>query len=233
MSEHICQSLLVANNKGGVGKSTLSVTIATALKMRGFRVLLIDADPQQSVSRWRMAAVDEAHEKDLPWVERVDSVLIGEKIKMERENFDFIITDTASNIGFAGDVAQKILLSALKNVDHVLVPIGASPLDVDGSEDLFNLLRDIWERRDEKNPPAYVVINAVKAGTSLGKEVSNYVREQYAVPVFETVITQREAYKQCFFKGATVFHMGDKKIATDANNLVDEILATISGGKAK
>lgn len=233
MTEQKCQSVLIANNKGGVGKSTLSVTIATALKMRGFRVLLIDADPQQSVSRWRMAAAGEGHEKDLPWVERVDNPMIGEKIKMERVNYDFIITDTASNIGFAGDVAQKILLAALKQADHVIVPIGASPLDVDGSEDLFTLLKDIWERREDRKPPAYVVINAVKAGTSLGKDVGDYVREMYAVPVLKTVITQREAYKQCFFRGQTVFHMGDKRIAADANNLVDEILDMIKAEGAK
>lgn len=233
MSERKGFSLLVANNKGGVGKSTLSVTLATGLKMRGFSVLLIDADPQQSVGKWRMAAEGEAHEGELPWVERVDSPLVGEKIKMERANYDFIITDSGSNIGFAGDVAQKIILGALKSADLVVVPIGPSPLDVDGSEDMFGLLRDIWERRDVQEPPAHVVINGVKPGTSLGREVGEYVKQTYEVPVFKTQISQREAYKSCFFKGATIFHMGDKKLAADANNLLDEILEVVEGVKAK
>lgn len=233
MSECKGFSLLVANNKGGVGKSTLSVTIATALKRRGFKVLLLDADPQQSVGKWRLAAEGESHEGDLPWVERVDSPLVGEKIKRERENYDFIITDTGSNIGFAGDVSQKIILGALKNADLVVVPIGPSPLDVDGSEDMFNLIRDIWERRDAQEPPAAVVINGVKPNTSLGKEVGDYVKQVYDVPVFKTQITQREAFKACFFKGATVFHMGDRKLAADADAFVDEILALANEGKAK
>jgi chromosome partitioning protein len=218
-------SLLIANNKGGVGKSTLTVTIAAGLIKEGYKVLVIDADPQQSVGKWRQAAAGSEHEKDLPWVERVDSPMVGDKIKLERENYDYIITDTASNIGFAGDVAQKILLAAIKNADHILVPIGASPLDVDGSEDLFNVLQDIWERRELRDPPASVVINAVKAGTSLGREVGGYVAEHYKVPVHDTIITQREAFKKAFFSGETVFTKGDKKVVEEATQLVKEIIA--------
>ena len=183
------KSVLVANNKGGVGKSTLTVTIAVGLMRQGYKVLVIDADPQQSVGRWRLAASGEEHEKDLPWVERVDTPMVGEKIQLERGNYDYIITDTASNIGFKGDVAQKILISAIKNADHIIVPIGASPLDVDGSEDLFDVLKDIWERRDGRYPPATVVINAVKPGTSLGRDVGAHVAERFDVPVMETIIT--------------------------------------------
>lgn len=217
-------SILIANNKGGVGKSTLAVTLAVGLKRLGKRVLLIDADYQQSLGKWRQAAVDSPHEDTLPWVERVDSPMVGEKIRIERSNYDYIITDTASNIGFAGDVAQKIILAAIKQADHILIPIGPSPLDVDGSEDLFDTLRDIWERRDARLPPASVIINAVKPGTTLGKQVGEYVSSTYDVPVLKTSVSQREAYKKAFFGGKTIYQMDDEKLMEEADMLIQEVI---------
>lgn len=218
-------SILIANNKGGVGKSTLAVTLGVGLKRMGMRVLLIDSDSQQSLGKWRQAAVDAPHEDTLPWVERVDSPMVGEKIRIERPNYDYIITDTASNIGFAGDQAQKVILAAIKQADHVLIPIGPSPLDVDGSEDLFDVLKDIWERRESRTPPASVVINAVKAGTKLGKEVGDYVEETYGVPVLKNLVSQREAYKKAFFGGKTIYHLEDEKLMEEADLLIQEIIS--------
>lgn len=224
MSESKAVSILIANNKGGVGKSTLAVTLAVGLKRMGKRVLLIDADSQQSLGKWRQAAVDAPHEGSLPWVERVDSPMVGEKIRIERPNYDFIITDTASNIGFAGDVAQKITMAAIKNADHILIPIGPSPLDVDGSEDMFDVLRDIWERREARTPPASVIINAVKPGTTLGQQVGDYVTATYDVPVLQSVVSQREAFKKAFFGGKTIYHLDDQKLMEEADRLVLEII---------
>ncbi len=221
--------LMIGNNKGGVGKSTIAATLAVGLVRRGFKVLVLDADSQQSLGKWRMAAMDSETGADkkadaLPWVERADSLLIGEKIKMERPNYDYLIVDTASNIGFAGDMAQKVLLTALKQADHVFIPIGPSILDVDGSDDFVSLLRDIWERRDTKTPHAAVIINAIKKNTTLGREVGDYVKQEFDLDVLTHSLGHREAYKRAFFGGGTVYAENDQRIIAEADALVDEIL---------
>ena len=62
--------ILIANQKGGVGKSTIATTLGTGLKRLGHAVLLLDADSQQSLFKWRASAEGLAHEQDIPWVER-------------------------------------------------------------------------------------------------------------------------------------------------------------------
>ena len=88
--------ILIANQKGGVGKSTIATTLGTGLKRLGHAVLLLDADSQQSLFKWRASAEGLAHEQDIPWVERWDSPLIAEKIKKEKKNYDFIIIESRS-----------------------------------------------------------------------------------------------------------------------------------------
>lgn len=220
--------ILIANQKGGVGKSTIATTLGTGLKRLGYAVLMLDADTQQSLSKWRASAVGLPHEQDIPWVERWDSPLIAEKIQKEKERYEFIIVDSASNLGQKGDTTQKIILSTIKSADLILTPVGPSPLDVDGTEDFIGLLRDIWARFGEQKPPLFFLINGVQPGTTLGREVSEYVAATYQLPVLNTKLQHRQAYRQCFFDGSSIFHVGDNQTKANATAFVDEVLA-ISG----
>ena len=216
--------ILIANQKGGVGKSTIATTLGTGLKRLGHAVLLLDADSQQSLFKWRASAEGLAHEQDIPWVERWDSPLIAEKIKKEKKNYDFIIIDSASNLGQKGDATQKIILGAIKSADLILTPVGPSPFDVDGTEDFINLLRDIWERFGEQKPPVYFLINGVQVGTTLGREVGEYVASTYQLPVLNVKLQMRQAYRQCIFDGSSIFHLGDAQSKANASAFIDEIL---------
>ncbi len=217
--------ILIANQKGGVGKTTLSFTAAAGLVLRGNNVLLLDADSQRSSSNWRVNAAGTPHEKSMPWVEAWDNEMLGAKVSKERPNFDYILLDTAGGIGHRGDMAQKILVAAIKAADHIVIPMGPSPLDVDGSEDFIQLVKEIWARFGEKKPTAHIVINGVRPGTVLSSDVSRYVMEKYSLPVLETQIQMREAYRQGIPAGATIFQIGDKGSVKNANAFVDELLA--------
>jgi len=222
--------VLVANQKGGVGKTTIASSIATGFTLQGKRVLMLDTDPQQSLSQWRNYGAGKDHEKDLPWVERWDnSVSLGEKVKKERHNYDYIFLDSASNLGFKGDEAQKIMIAALRASDDVLIPMGPSPYDVNGSADFINLIKELWVRVEAQLPRAHVVINSVRPGTTLGQEVSDYVAQMYGLPILKTSIQQREAYRQCVIDGASVFHYGDKGAIKNANDLMAELAAIFEG----
>lgn len=223
--------ILIANQKGGVGKSTIATTLGTGLKRQGYTVLMLDADTQQSLSKWRASAEGLPHEADIPWVERWDSPLIAEKIQKELAHYDFIIIDSASNLGQKGDATQKIILGAIKSADFVLTPVGPSPFDVDGSEDFIGLLRDIWARFGEQKPPVYFLINGIQPGTTLGREVSEYVANTYQLPVLNTKLQLRQAYRQCVFDGSSIFHVGDSQTKANASAFVDEVLE-LSGLKS-
>lgn len=225
--------ILIGNQKGGVGKSTITLTLGTGLKMRGYSVLVLDTDPQQSLASWRAAAQGQRQEDDLPWVERADNDLISEKIKRELPNYDFILIDSASNLGMRGDQIQKILNAAIKAADMIVVPMGPSQFDVQGSSDFIVIINEIWERMEKQGRAGYIVINGVRHGTKLGAEVADYVTETYGdefnVEVLDTRLQMREGYKLALFQGESIFHLREPQAISNANAFVDEVLQKIGG----
>lgn len=221
--------ILMGNQKGGVGKSTITVTLSTGLKMLGHRVLVLDTDPQQSVASWRASAQGLEHEQDLPWVERADNELIAEKIKRERANYDFILIDSASNLGQRGDSIQKVLRASITAADLVIIPMGPSQFDVMGSADFVEIVNEIWARHEKPGKAGYIVINGVRAGTKLGAEVAEYVAEvfgeNYSTQVLGTRLQMREGYKQALFQGESIFQLKEPQAIANAKAFVDEVLA--------
>jgi len=213
--------VVFGNQKGGCGKTTLAITLACGLKEQGFSVLTVDADPQGSVMSWAVR-VDEDGENSLPDTEKHDNVLIDQALKRARDRYDVTIVDLGSNLGFGGDTIQKMLLKSLREADYVFIPVGPSPIDVDASEAFVDVLRDIWERRGENVPAASFVINGVRKGTTLGREIADVIKDVYEMPVFDTKIDSREAYRTAFMNGSSVFKSKQNDVIENATAFVNE-----------
>ena len=213
--------VVFGNQKGGCGKTTLAITLACGLKEQGFSVLTVDADPQGSVMSWAVR-VDEGGENSLPDTEKHDNVLIDQALKRARDRYDVTIVDLGSNLGFGGDTIQKMLLKSLREADYVFIPVGPSPIDVDASEAFVDVLRDIWERRGENVPAASFVINGVRKGTTLGREIADVIKDVYEMPVFDTKIDSREAYRTAFMNGSSVFKSKQNDVIENATAFVNE-----------
>ena len=195
--------------------------MACGLKEQGFSVLTVDADPQGSVMSWAVR-VDQDSENSLPDTEKHDNVLIDQALKRARDRYDVTIVDLGSNLGFGGDTIQKMLLKSLREADYVFIPVGPSPIDVDASEAFVDVLRDIWERRGENVPAASFVINGVRKGTTLGREIAEVIKDVYEMPVFETKIDSREAYRTAFMNGSSVFKSKQNDVIENATAFVNE-----------
>ena len=213
--------VVFGHQKGGCGKTTLAITLACGLKEQGFSVLTVDADPQGSVMSWAVR-VDEDSENSLPDTEKHDNVLIDQALKRARDRYDVTIVDLGSNLGFGGDTIQKMLLKSLREADYVFIPVGPSPIDVDASEAFVDVLRDIWERRGENVPAASFVINGVRKGTTLGREIADVIKDVYEMPVFDTKIDSREAYRTAFMNGSSVFKSKQNDVIENATAFVNE-----------
>ena len=213
--------VVFGNQKGGCGKTTLAITLACGLKEQGFSVPTVDADPQGSVMSWAVR-VDEGGENSLPDTEKHDNVLIDQALKRARDRYDVTIVDLGSNLGFGGDTIQKMLLKSLREADYVFIPVGPSPIDVDASEAFVDVLRDIWERRGENVPAASFVMNGVRKGTTLGREIADVIKDVYEMPVFDTKIDSREAYRTAFMNGSSVFKSKQNDVIENATAFVNE-----------
>jgi chromosome partitioning protein len=127
------KTILIANPKGGSGKTTLSVNIAGFLANRGQRVVLLDLDRQQSASLW--LATRPAH---LPLIRTLESK------KDESHRNDWLVIDSPA--GLHG----KNLAHALKLASKIVVPVAPSLFDLQASRDFLQTLAEEKKVRSSK-----------------------------------------------------------------------------------
>jgi chromosome partitioning protein len=127
------KTILIANPKGGSGKTTLSVNIAGYLANRGQRVAILDLDRQQSASLWLATRPD-----DLP---RIRS--LGSK-KDDGHRNDWLVIDSPA--GLHG----KNLAHALKLASKIIVPVAPSLFDLQASRDFLKAMAEEKKVRSSK-----------------------------------------------------------------------------------
>ena len=191
------------NQKGGVGKTTLSIHLADTLARRGSRVLLIDADPQQSSMKWSSVRAGQERHASFSVIGKAMPTLHKE-IGPLYSNYDHIVIDGPPRVT---DVARSIILAA----DLVLVPVQPSPPDIWATAETVDLLNEA--RVFKETQKAVITINRKVVNTAIGRDV----RETLAtlgMPVMRADISQRVAFAEAFASGQTVLDLDPRSQAT-------------------
>lgn len=201
--------IVVLNQKGGAGKTTIATHLARALQLAGTDVLLVDSDPQCSARDW--AAVRE----DQPLtVVGIDRPTIDRDLKQVARK-DFVVIDGAPQ-------AADLAVSAIKAADFVLIPVQPSPYDIWTTADLVELVKQRIEVTDGRLQAAFVVSRAIN-GTRIGGEVTEALTG-YGLPILESRITQRVSYPGTAAAGTTVMEADpDSDAAAEVHALANEI----------
>ena len=203
----------ILNQKGGVGKTTLSTHLARTLQLQGKDILLVDSDPQGSARDW--AAFNE--NQTVPVV-GIDRPTLDRDLKNIAKK-DFVVIDGAPR-------ANEMIISALKVSNAVIIPVQPSPYDIWATSDLVDLIKQRIEVTAGKLKAAFVVSRVIK-GTKIGSEIIE-ILEKYDLPVLETRITQRVIYPSSAAEGTTVLDQDPKgEAAQEIQNLTNEVLKLV------
>jgi chromosome partitioning protein len=201
----------VINQKGGVGKTTLAISLAAALAARKLRVLLVDADPQGSALDW--VAVRGEQASPFMAIGMAKPILHIELPKMKKD-FDLILIDGPPRVY---DVAKSAVMAS----DAVLIPVLPSQFDVWAAEESVKLLQECATYK--KTLKAAFVINRKIANTAIGRDVTKALK-QYPLPVLSATVCQRVVFAESA-RGRTVLELDPKCSASrEILSLTKEVL---------
>ena len=202
------------NQKGGVGKSTLSINVAARLSGLGQRVLLIDADKQGTASTWASLREDSGFQV----ISMARENMARDAIKLGAD-FDFTVIDGPPH-------AEAISRSCIVASDLVIVPIepgGASRW----SSDLT--IRQLKEAQELKPTlKCGFVVSRRIGGTVLGRDARNMAADA-GIPMLDTEIEQRIAYAEALTMGKTIFEWArNSPAALEIVTLTQELLGIVN-----
>ncbi len=204
--------LAVVNQKGGAGKTSIALNLAAAMARLRKKVLLIDADPQQTAQDW--AAV-----RDTPPPFQVIGLakpVLHRDIPKLAEDYDDIIIDGAPR-------NYEVARSAIASADFVLIPVQPSGADLWASRETVNLVKEAHEFK-ETQKAAFVVSRRV-GRTVLGRSIVEALAD-FGIPILKAGTSQRVAYAEAMTGGTTVIEMNPTSEASmEINRILKEIRA--------
>lgn len=190
-------TVLIANPKGGSGKTTISTNLAGYFASRGKHVVLSDMDRQKSASAW-LARRNQA----LPLIHGLD----GRGKHADSLSAEWSIIDSPA--GIHGDK----LSDAVKRADWVIVPIQPSAFDIGATEDFLDILREEKAVRKERTFVAMVGMR-VDPRTRTALKLQDFLN-QAGFPVM-TNLRDGQIYMQAAEQGLSLFDMRPSLVARD------------------
>lgn len=205
------KAIAILNQKGGVGKTTIAVHLATGLALKEKKVIVIDADPQGSARDWAAARKTEA----LFPVVGMDRPNLHRDIGKVAKGYDFAIIDGPPR---TSDLTRAAMLAA----DLTIVPVQPSPYDIWAAQEVMDLLKDASVYK--KKVRAMFLINRAIVGTAISRDATEALAA-YDLPVLKTVIHQRVSFAETAATGSTVLETAPTSdAAREVEELVDELM---------
>jgi len=206
--------IALLNQKGGVGKTTLATHIAGELAVRGYNVVLLDADPQGSALDWTQRRSQQGLPRLFSAVGLARETLHQEAPELA-QHADHVIIDGPPRIAA---LARSALLAA----DRVLIPVQPSPYDLWASAEMVNLIREAQMFRPTMR--AAFAINRRVSTTVIGREARAALADQ-PMPALQSEVRQRIVFAESVAAGRLAQELApDSAAAREVSSLVDELL---------
>jgi chromosome partitioning protein len=196
----IMRTILIANPKGGSGKSTLSVNIAGHLARQGAQVAILDLDKQQSSALWLSVRGE-----NLPLIRTLSNKKSNGK---SDEKYDYLVIDSAA--GLHG----KNLAHAVRLANKIIVPIAPSLFDLHASRDFLQQLVD--EKAVRKQHCDVGIVGMRMSPRTLAAQALEHFMSSFDLPIL-AYLRETQVYVNAAFEGKSLFdlphHLAERELA--------------------
>ena len=191
----------VLNQKGGVGKTTISVNLAHAFALTGHRVLLVDADPQGSALAWSSVRAEDP----LFPVVGMPKPTLHKDLPAVAADYAHVVIDGAPRV-------NELARAAIMASDFILIPVQPSPYDVWAADEIVRLVHEA--RIFKPSLDAAFAINRKIVNTAIGRDVEAALAA-YDLPILNGALCQRVIFAESAAQGRTVLEVDPTGIAAN------------------
>ena len=192
-----------ANAKGGAGKTTAALLLATELAHQGFRVTVLDADPQRWITEWSESS------RNIRNIRVVSEVTVGSlqcHLREMASSTDYFIIDLAG-------ARDAMVTTAIGLSDHVMIPVQGSAMDAKGAAQILDLLSLMKDRAGLQIAHSVVLTRVTSMVTTKAMLAIKGLLAARGVHVLETPIGERTAFKELFENGGTLHTLDPAKVS--------------------
>jgi len=218
-------TIVFASPKGGAGKSTAAVILATELALKGAGVTIIDADPNKPVSQWAKRG---GCPENLSVVADISESTIIDEIENAARKTPFVIVDLEGT-------ASMMVAYAISRADVVVIPTQGSQLDAAEATKAIKLIKQQEKAFHKKIPYAILF---TRTSSAIRPRTLQHIQAEFlkhGIQAFETQIHEREAYRALFSFGGTLESLSPGHVANlnaaiiNARAFTGEIVAMLRG----
>lgn len=240
------QVITVVNQKGGVGKSTTVYNLGAGLERQGYKILMIDLDPQGNLT-YNSGTIEALNTmeilKDANKIKELNGFIIrgggelagadlelqgvGKEYKLKealdqiKENFDYILIDTPPTLNI-------LTINGLVCCDKVLIPAQADIFSLQGIGQLYNTIQTVKKYCNRNLQILGIIVTRYNSRTNLSKNIMTLLKDTAKginSKVFKTKIRECTAIKEAQALQKNIFEYAkNSNAAEDYDNLIKEIL---------